>query len=78
MVNGLACMQEAKAIAGTHATGLLAATTAAFATGQILGPVVISLLGNGETPFDVALLGAAALLIISALALARRPNALRV
>jgi hypothetical protein len=73
MVNGLACMQEAKAIAGTHATGLLAAATASFAIGQILGPIAISLLGNSEARFDVALCAAAAVLVISAFALARRP-----
>jgi MFS family permease len=74
MINGLASMQEAKAIAGTHATGLLAATTASFATGQILGPVAVSLLGGSDTRFGVALIGAAALLVVSAVALARRPG----
>jgi hypothetical protein len=74
MVNGLACMQEAKAIAGTHATGLLAAATASFAIGQILGPIAISLLGDSEARFDVALIAAAAILVISAIALARRPK----
>jgi MFS family permease len=74
MINGLASMQEAKAIAGTHATGLLAATTASFATGQILGPFAISLLGDDQAGFDLALVGAAALLVLSAFALARRPT----
>jgi MFS family permease len=74
MINGLASMQEAKAIAGTHATGLLAATTASFATGQIIGPIAVSLLGGSDTRFGVALIGAAALLVVSAVALARRPT----
>jgi hypothetical protein len=74
MINGLASMQEAKAIAGTHATGLLAATTASFATGQILGPIAISLLGSSDARFGTALIGAAALLVVSAVALARRPT----
>jgi MFS family permease len=72
MINGLASMQAAKSIAGTHATGLMAAATASFATGQILGPIAISMLGGDETHFGTALTGAAALLVISAAALAKR------
>jgi hypothetical protein len=72
MVNGSASMQEAKAIAGSHATRLLAATTASFAAGQIIGPIAISLLRGSDAGFSAALIGAATLLVISAAALARQ------
>ena len=37
MVNTMAGLQEARAVAGSHATGLMAAMTSAFAVGQIGG-----------------------------------------
>lgn len=45
MMNTMAGMQEARAVAGPHATGLtglMAAMTSAFAGGQIGGPIVVS------------------------------------
>src|SRR5438477_618552 len=44
MVVTMTGMQEALQVAGAHAARLMAAMTAAFATGQILGPVFASLL----------------------------------
>jgi len=44
MVVTMTGMQEALQVAGPHAARLMAAMTAAFATGQILGPVFASLL----------------------------------
>jgi predicted MFS family arabinose efflux permease len=74
MVTTMVAMQEAREAAGQHATGLIAAMTAAFACGQIIGPLsvssVISLSGN----FSVALLIACALLVLSAYALSRHPG----
>jgi hypothetical protein len=72
MINAMASMQEAKAIAGPNATGLLAATVAAFAAGQILGPMCVSLLPASEGNFGGALLAASFLLAVSAIPLAKR------
>jgi MFS family permease len=71
MINAMASMQEAKAIAGPDASGLLAATVAAFAAGQIVGPIGVSLLSTGDDHFGAALLAASVLLVISAAALAK-------
>jgi MFS family permease len=73
MINAMASMQEAKAIAGPRATGLMAATVASFAAGQILGPVCVSLFAGSHDHFGAALLAASAVLVISAMALARQP-----
>ena len=64
-------LQEARAVAGARARPLMAAMTAAFALGQVVGPLsVTSLLGRGG--FERPLILAAALLALSALALLRR------
>jgi len=65
----LAGLQEARSVAGAQARPLIAAMTSAFALGQIVGPLSISLVGGG---FERPLLVAAALLALSALALIRR------
>jgi predicted MFS family arabinose efflux permease len=71
MVVTLVALQEAKRIAGQDATTLIAAMTAAFATGQIVGPLTVSAgLGNGS--FSIALIIAAVLLAVSALLLTIR------
>jgi predicted MFS family arabinose efflux permease len=64
----LAGMEEARSVAGPHARALMAAMTSAFALGQILGPVIVSLLipTGGFAP---ALILAASVLILSALSL---------
>ena len=59
-------MQEARAVAGASAQRLMAAMTAAFAAGQLAGPLVVSLLGlwtNRSLPLSMGL--AAAALILS-------------
>lgn len=77
----LVALQEARALvetnAGTNATGLIAAMTAAFAAGQIAGPLSVGWLGHlpaGLLPaggeFSAALLFASLLLTASAVALA--------
>jgi MFS family permease len=77
MVNGLASMQEARVVAGADATALMAAMTAAFATGQVLGPIVVSSLVGADERFTTVLPLAAAALVASAMALSnsspRRP-----
>ena len=62
-------LQEARAVAGAHARALIAAMTSAFALGQIVGPLAVSALVEASGGFSAALLVAAALLVISALAL---------
>ncbi len=76
MVNGMAGMQEARAVAGPHAAGLMAAMTAAFATGQIVGPVSVSILVDAGGNLSKPLRAAALVLIASAYALSRghRPD----
>jgi MFS family permease len=72
MINALASMQEAQSVAGLDgATGLMAAMIAAFATGQIVGPLLLSYLIGPDADFSQALLIAAAALIASAYALSR-------
>jgi predicted MFS family arabinose efflux permease len=70
MVITLVAMQEARQVAGDAATVLIAAMTAAFAAGQIAGPLLITYGFSGESGFSQALLVAAALLTASAAALA--------
>ena len=66
MVLTMAGMQEARRVAGNAAPRLMAAMTAAFALGQLLGPVVVSVLSSGANPLFAASIAAAVLLIASA------------
>jgi Uncharacterised MFS-type transporter YbfB len=65
-------IQEAREIGGQHASELIAAMTAAFAAGQIAGPVCVSLLADKHNGFSIALLLASGLLTLSAGALFAR------
>jgi predicted MFS family arabinose efflux permease len=65
-------LQEARAVAGTHARALIAAMTAAFALGQIAGPLLAGYWVNATGGFAGALMIAAALLVVSAIVLLRR------
>ena len=70
----MVAMREALAIAGAQAPRLMAVLTAAFATGQIAGPIFVSLLAHAGWSSDKGLLIASAALAASACALiARRP-----
>jgi predicted MFS family arabinose efflux permease len=71
MVNAMAAMREARAVAGPRATSLMAAMTAAFGTGQIVGPVSVSALVGAKADFSTLLL-ASFVLVASAYALSRR------
>lgn len=62
-------MQEARAVAGANAQSLMAAMTAAFATGQLLGPLVVGTTSTLGWPIEVTLLLAAAGLVASTLLL---------
>ena len=68
----MAGMQEARLVASEHARALMAAMTAAFALGQIAGPLSVSFAVGADGGFSAALLVAAALLAASASALAYR------
>ncbi len=59
-------VQEARGVAGKSAGTLVAAMTAAFAAGQVVGPIAVSALGAA---FDRALVIACAALLASAIAL---------
>lgn len=72
MVITLAGMQEARAVAGPQATGLMAAMTSAFGTGQIIGPTLVSSMAGPDGDFSQALLIACFFLAVSAYALLRR------
>ena len=68
----MAGMQEARKVMGPNSRALMAAMTAAFALGQILGPLAVSLLVRSGGDFSPALILAAAMLVASALLLQRR------
>jgi len=66
MVVTMAGMEEARRVAGPHARALMAAMTSAFALGQILGPVIVSLVIPSTGGFAPALILAASVLVLSA------------
>ena len=81
MVVTMTGLQEALQVAGAQAARLVAAMTAAFATGQILGPVVASLLIEARGGLSGALLAGCLLLAMSVFALLLKtdsPQGLRV
>ena len=69
MVATMAGLQEARRLGGQSARALIAAMTAAFATGQIAGPLVVSMIHNVAVSLAVAVL----LLVASAIILRRIP-----
>jgi len=75
MVVTMASMQEALQVAGAQAARLMAVMTAAFATGQILGPVFAGLLIEARGGLSGALLAGCVLLATSAFALLPTPVA---
>ena len=72
MVITMAGLQEARAIGGAP---LMAAMTAAFAAGQIAGPLVVSALAHRPHGFAMALASAALLLVLSAVTLVKKESA---
>lgn len=72
MVITMTVMQEARAIGGADPTGLIAALTAAFALGQIAGPVLAACLLAPGTDFSRPLLAASVVLVAGTLGLAAR------
>ena len=76
MVSTMGGMQEAQIVGGPHATSLMAAMTAAFAAGQIAGPLLVTYTVGPNRDFSRPLSIACLLLVVSASALSRpRPAA---
>jgi MFS family permease len=73
MVATMCAIREARTVAGADATRLVAAVVAAFALGQIAGPLCVAALANQTDPYAPALLLAGLLLVASGCELARRP-----
>jgi MFS family permease len=71
MINTMASMQEARAVAAPHAASLMAAMIAAFGSGQIAGPILASSMIPSYRDFSQSLLVASAVLIVSAYVLSR-------
>jgi predicted MFS family arabinose efflux permease len=71
----LVSMQEARRISPQNATGVIAAMTAAFALGQILGPMLVSFAAGIPWAMNALLIASAASLVASAIVLLRwRPG----
>ena len=66
MVNTMSGMQEARRVHGAGARRLMAAMTAAFAAGQMLGPMAVSALAGEAAGFEPALIVAAVVLLAGA------------
>ena len=66
MVITMAGMQEARRAGGNAAPWLVAAMTAAFGVGQILGPVAVNAALSGTNPIAMPSLAAALLLLVAA------------
>ena len=71
MVITMLSIQEARAVAGDQVVPLTAAMTAAFASGQILGPLAASALLAAGLGFGSGLLAACAVLLLTGLMLLR-------
>ncbi len=69
MVVTMLSIQEARAVSGAHVVHLTAMMTASFAFGQILGPIIASLLFDAGFGFSSGLLLAGTLLAVSAVML---------
>lgn len=69
MAIAMFALREAKRVAMGDATAMIAAVTAAFATGQIVGPLAVSAIAHVRDGFDDALLAAAVVLVLSAMSL---------
>jgi MFS family permease len=75
MVTTMAGMQEARRVAGGSAPRLMAAMTAAFALGQLVGPLAVrSVSGVGQAIQGPSMVAAAALLLSAAVLFMRSPG----
>lgn len=69
MVVTMLGMQEAHRVGGGASARLMSAMTAAFAAGQIAGPLVVGLLAGADGDLAASMLGASAVLVAGAAAL---------
>lgn len=76
VVATMAGLQEGRRVAGAAATRLLAAMTASFAIGQIVGPLLVSATADRPWGMDFTLATAAIALVAGAVAL-REPRTVR-
>jgi predicted MFS family arabinose efflux permease len=70
VVTTMTGLQEARRVAGAHSRPLMAAMTAAFALGQVAGPLSVSFVARADGGFAAPLLAAAVVLAASASVLA--------
>jgi predicted MFS family arabinose efflux permease len=77
MVVTMLGLREARRVAGVEATSFIAVMTAAFAIGQIVGPLLVSAIAHRPHGFAAALLAAAAVILLAAISLWRSANPLR-
>ncbi len=75
MVVTMQGLREARRAAGVEATPFIAVMTAAFAIGQIIGPLLVSAVAHLRDGFADALLAAAALVLAAAVSLWRSAEA---
>ena len=73
MVMTMAGFQEARRISSSSPTRLIAAMTAAFAVGQLVGPMLVGVASRGDSSVALPSLIAFGVLIAAALVLARGP-----
>jgi hypothetical protein len=73
----LAALQDARRLYGSAARPVMAAMTAAFAVGQLIGPVLVALVEEVPHGFTIMLVTATAGLLVSALALSAQTGSLR-
>jgi MFS family permease len=76
MVNTMTGIQEARRVAGAHARSLIGAMTAAFAIGQIVGPLLVAGFVHVPGGFSWALAISALPLVIAAYVLSTRRDEL--
>ncbi|HRP97547.1 MAG TPA: YbfB/YjiJ family MFS transporter, partial [Rhodocyclaceae bacterium] len=67
-------LQEARVVAGARAQALMAAMTAAFAAGQLAGPLLVGVMDSFAVPYEIALWLAAGGLAASAALLGRHSS----
>ena len=71
MVVTMVALREAHRVAGIEATAFIAVMTAAFAIGQIIGPLLVTAVAHTRHGFTVALLASAAVVLAAAVSLWR-------
>lgn len=71
MVVTMLALRESRRVAGAEATAFIAVMTAAFAIGQIIGPLLVTAVAHLRDGFTAALLGSAIVVLAAAVSLWR-------